>query len=446
MKRPITILVNPTPHNSNVFNPLCEIFIVASDFFYNVLDNGTMDKGPYNQFMDKLHYLIHNDVQYVGGPITNKNGPIKDIIRHSNVIKSNATIVKVYTLHTVIKALRELEYSVDLFIDPLEDFWNEYKFTPSTIPSLKAPKTNIVESDDDGDDEEHFPTKLPKGIKWVDKLLLGKGSRYGIPKKKRPTYLKCVVEELNTFATDVDFNTMRDDMFQTSHICSSTFNDMEKILWGYWGFLHHQLNIAHKDMDLSNWANCNHVFMFLAYLKQVRCVGHPRLKQVITLAIRVCTYLGKIKKLSMTKVKPLVEHYQALMAQVRKSGTHYKGSTVEDDVKLPNPYIHLHKKGYFNLDFGKGMVMKSKKKGYQEQRVIMGVHVFLCWVFNGPQPKGHEVGHLCGHPNCINPSHLHWCTRAENYKVFKWHKVHGRGSVYVPPPPIPPPVHLQARS
>jgi hypothetical protein len=98
-------------------------------------------------------------------------------------------------------------------------------------------------------------------------------------------------------------------------------------------------------------------------------------------------------------------------------------------------YISLHKQGYFLLDFGRGMVMRSKKKGFRLQRVVMGVHVFLCWMVHGPPScKGLEVGHLCGHPNCINPSHLHWCSRSKNMEVARWHKEHGRGSLYVAPP------------
>jgi hypothetical protein len=98
----------------------------------------------------------------------------------------------------------------------------------------------------------------------------------------------------------------------------------------------------------------------------------------------------------------------------------------------PLMYFNLHKKGYFNLDFGKGEMVPRKGKKEKVLRVIVGAHVIVCWLFHGPPPsKGLEVGHLCGHPNCLNPMHLHWCSKHTNALVRKWHKQNGRGNLYI---------------
>ncbi len=53
-------------------------------------------------------------------------------------------------------------------------------------------------------------------------------------------------------------------------------------------------------------------------------------------------------------------------------------------------------------------------------------HVYACEVAHGVCPPGkREVGHSCGEPMCINPSHLRWVTRAENEEDKV---VHGRSN------------------
>ena len=43
-------------------------------------------------------------------------------------------------------------------------------------------------------------------------------------------------------------------------------------------------------------------------------------------------------------------------------------------------------------------------------------HRVSCEHFNGPIPKGYDVDHLCEVRNCVRPSHLKACTRADNLR------------------------------
>ena len=193
------------------------------------------------------------------------------------------------------------------------------------------------EDEEEEGDENDLPHMLPKDTKWHDML---KGTkRYTLPKAKRTLALLNMVDAYKTFTTNPFFNTQRDGMFETSHLSVVSFMDIEKLLFGYWGFLLIQVGMDPKDMSLENWANCNHLFLFMAFLMELRGVEHTRLKQVLTTAIRVVTYLGNTKKLPMAKVEPLVTHYGAMLRQVSKSGTHIKGSMVEDVEDLPDPII-----------------------------------------------------------------------------------------------------------
>ena len=88
-------------------------------------------------------------------------------------------------------------------------------------------------------------------------------------------------------------------------------------------------------------------------------------------------------------------------------------------------YFTLNKKGYIMLDFGKGLVYRGKKLGWREERVKIGVHVLVCWLFHGlpaePDPvEGKWVcGHICGHPNCMNGMHMRWMFVKENNQMRK---------------------------
>ena len=114
----------------------------------------------------------------------------------------------------------------------------------------------------------------------------------------------------------------------------------------------------------------------------------------------------------------------------------YDGSKVK-----ATPYFKTNNNGYLLLDFGKHKVTKSVKKrgrlgGWSEREVeepqlILTGSKVVCWLFHGC-PKGkEECGHLCGHPNCLNPRHLRWVSKTQNSLMVKWHKEGNRGKVPV---------------
>lgn len=56
-------------------------------------------------------------------------------------------------------------------------------------------------------------------------------------------------------------------------------------------------------------------------------------------------------------------------------------------------------------------------------------HRILCEAAHGPQPSPEhkEVAHGCGHPWCVNPSHLRWATPKENQADRALHGTSNRG-------------------
>lgn len=57
-------------------------------------------------------------------------------------------------------------------------------------------------------------------------------------------------------------------------------------------------------------------------------------------------------------------------------------------------------------------------------------HRLVCRMVHGEPPtKKHEVAHSCGkgHLGCVNPQHLSWKTRAENFADKLTHDTHNRG-------------------
>ena len=52
-----------------------------------------------------------------------------------------------------------------------------------------------------------------------------------------------------------------------------------------------------------------------------------------------------------------------------------------------------------------------------DQPLNIGVHCTVCWLANEQPPEGgpkYECLHSCGRPECCNPAHLSWGTRAAN--------------------------------
>ena len=109
-----------------------------------------------------------------------------------------------------------------------------------------------------------------------------------------------------------------------------------------------------------------------------------------------------------------------------------------DKVKA-TPYFHINNNGYLVLDFGRKKVTKTLKergrwgRGMEEEveephNYLTGSKV-VCWLFHGCPLEGEECGHLCGHPNCLNPRHLKWISKSENSLMRKGHKEGGRGVV-----------------
>lgn len=321
-KRPITIIVNPTPHNSsNVLKPLCQIFIVAFDFYFNVMYKGEPGNGPYNKFLEKLKE-VSKAPNGLGGTIS--DGPINDIINTSGVIDPNTTKVNIYTMYTTIQALKALGYDELTIIDPLEDFWNLHKFSPSTITSIKAPKPPKMDDDGSGDeDEEPLPHKLPKGTKWAERLL-GEGSWYCIP-------------------------------------------------------IHYHL---------------------------VLCL----------------CYVGPKTKVS----SPTITNYHQLSTQDKPIDSPKPLCMPLDPIKCKKkPYWSITSNGHLKIDFNFGMV-RAGRSGYVSKRQFVGAHVLVCWLFHGNPPSGEPIcGHLCGHPNCINPLHLKWMTCKKDAEMRAWHQQDG---------------------
>lgn len=75
---------------------------------------------------------------------------------------------------------------------------------------------------------------------------------------------------------------------------------------------------------------------------------------------------------------------------------------------------------YGNNGYGYGNVWIDGANEY--------VHVVAATIKHGqkPTPK-HEVAHSCNHRACINPKHLRWATRSENFMDKVGHDTHNRG-------------------
>lgn len=104
-----------------------------------------------------------------------------------------------------------------------------------------------------------------------------------------------------------------------------------------------------------------------------------------------------------------------------------------ESVGKAGQYMSMGSKGYINVDFGRGTLLKKWGRGYRRvhrQRVQLGAHLVVCWLFRGPPPKGKVCAHLCGHPNCINPFHLEYCSHRENALMRVYHANTGRGHLW----------------
>lgn len=72
--------------------------------------------------------------------------------------------------------------------------------------------------------------------------------------------------------------------------------------------------------------------------------------------------------------------------------------------------------------------------GYGQLRMNGGpkwVHRLVCEATHGPAPTPkHEAAHSCGngHLGCVNPHHISWKTRAENFADKLTHGTHNQGS------------------
>lgn len=102
-------------------------------------------------------------------------------------------------------------------------------------------------------------------------------------------------------------------------------------------------------------------------------------------------------------------------------------------------YFSINNNGYLVLDFGRyRRVIITKKRGRwgkvmeeeveEPQLQVQGGRV-LCWLFHGCPGEGQECGHLCGHPNCLNPRHHKWVSKGENKRMQQWHRGGHRGEV-----------------
>ena len=60
----------------------------------------------------------------------------------------------------------------------------------------------------------------------------------------------------------------------------------------------------------------------------------------------------------------------------------------------------------------------------------VATHRLVCSMVHGAAPsQGHEAAHSCGngHLGCVNPHHLSWKTRSENFADKLTHDTHNRG-------------------
>ncbi|MBM1817193.1 HNH endonuclease [Sulfitobacter pseudonitzschiae] len=61
---------------------------------------------------------------------------------------------------------------------------------------------------------------------------------------------------------------------------------------------------------------------------------------------------------------------------------------------------------------------------FHEDGKAVAAHVYACRAVHGERPSvDHEVAHSCGrgHLLCVNPRHLRWSTRSENFQDMKDH-------------------------
>jgi hypothetical protein len=104
-----------------------------------------------------------------------------------------------------------------------------------------------------------------------------------------------------------------------------------------------------------------------------------------------------------------------------------------ESVGRAGQYMSYTAKGYINLDFGQGTLLRRLGRGYRrvpKKRVLLGAHQVVCWLFKGPPPAGMVCAHLCGHPNCINPFHLGYYSPRDNALMRRYHASTGRGHLW----------------
>jgi hypothetical protein len=92
---------------------------------------------------------------------------------------------------------------------------------------------------------------------------------------------------------------------------------------------------------------------------------------------------------------------------------------------LHTPCMSWHPQGYVLIFMG----LKLNASG-RMVKVSLRAHTLVCWMFRGqPTEVGEhgvwEVCHMCGHPNCLNPTHLMWVSKWLNKQMAEWHKQNG---------------------
>ena len=180
--------------------------------------------------------------------------------------------------------------------------------TPTSISRSSSSCSSSSSSDDDDDDDAGqqddiaSATSSDISISKYNKELQRKGARFGLTPFQRPRQLLAEVKGMEKMATSMKFKyaVLRDGIFESKQ-STGTWKKFEKQMYAYFGFVHLQYGIPTHKLKLSCIGDEVKLECFFSFLRDVRRVKVPVLKQYIRVALRINKYRAKIEGDEATK-------------------------------------------------------------------------------------------------------------------------------------------------